>query len=621
MCETVAAPCRRHDIADRVWNILAPLLPGGPGKAARLAQDNLRFIPMLSSRKTADKLSHWSVPAFVLMAFLLACNGNSAVPQGTPPAVPTPPAVSAPAPTDTPVPTPTPTVAAVPEPAPTDTPVPAPTDTPAPTVGIVLEPAPTDTPVPAPTDTPAPTVAAVPEPAPTDTPVPAPAPLLTTVTPVGLVVNKPEASEGYTLFDGTRHKTAYIVDNNGQLVHTWNLETTATPKLLENGNLLARKGRTVYEADKDGNIIWQYTHPDELHHDLLPMPSGNILLLSSRHKPAMEAIAIGANPAYIPSGDVILECDYIVELQPDKLQGGGTIVWEWHMWDHFIQDYDPEKPNYGAVAEHPELIDINFTLSRTAWPRRGYDLAHGNAIDYNAELDQIMLSARDFSELWIIDHSTTTAQAAGHSGGNGGRGGDLLYRWGNPRAYRAGSAADQQLFWPHQTHWIPEGLPGAGNILVFNNGNEFPGYARGYSSVVELAPPVDGYHYRRAAGGAYGPAEPSWTYTAAPPADLYAPFAGGVQRLPNGNTLICVSNKGTVLEVTPDGETVWQYTSPVLRRRTLYQGDPMPYRTLDTTPASQRWMNSLYRAHRYPPDYPGLQALDLTPKGTVERYR
>ena len=89
MCETVAAPCRRHDIADRVWNILAPLLPGGPGKAARLAQDNLRFIPMLSSRKTADKLSHWSVSAFVLMAFLLACNGNGAVPQGTPPTVPT----------------------------------------------------------------------------------------------------------------------------------------------------------------------------------------------------------------------------------------------------------------------------------------------------------------------------------------------------------------------------------------------------------------------------------------------------------------------------------------------------------------------------------------------------
>ena len=248
-------------------------------------------------------------------------------------------------------------------------------------------------------------------------------------------------------------------------------------------------------------------------------------------------------------------------------------------------------------------------------------MAHGNAIDYNAELDQIMLSARDFSELWIIDHSTTTAPAAGHSGGNGGRGGDLLYRWGNPRAYDAAAAADQQLFWQHQTHWIPEGLPGAGNILVFNNGNEFSGYARGYSSVVELSPPVDGYSYHYSEGSAYGPAEPEWTYTAALPSDFYAPFQSGAQRLPNGNTLICVGNKGTVLEVTPAGETVWQYINPVLRRRTLYQGDPMPYRTLNTMPAVQRWRNFLYRAHRYPPDYPGLQALDLTPKGTVERYR
>ena len=89
MCETAAAPCRRHDIADRVWNILAPLLPGGPGKAGRPAQVNRRSTLMLGFRKTADKLRHWSVPAFVLMAFLLACNSNSAAPQGTTSTVPT----------------------------------------------------------------------------------------------------------------------------------------------------------------------------------------------------------------------------------------------------------------------------------------------------------------------------------------------------------------------------------------------------------------------------------------------------------------------------------------------------------------------------------------------------
>ena len=235
-------------------------------------------------------------------------------------------------------------------------------------------------------------------------------------------------------------------------------------------------------------------------------------------------------------------------------------------------------------------------------------MAHGNALDYNAELDQIMLSARDFSELWIIDHSTTTAPAAGRR---------------PPGAAAATAAGAATCSTVGATHGLmaPAPPPGAGNILVFNNGNEFPGYARGYSSVVELSPPVDGYSYHYSEGSAYGPVEPEWTYTAALPSDFYAPFQSGAQRLPNGNTLICVGNKGTVLEVTSAGETVWQYINPVLRRRTLYQGDPMPYRTLNTTPAARRWRNFLYRAHRYPPDYPGLQGLDLRPKGTVERYR
>ena len=86
---------------------------------------------------------------------------------------------------------------------------------------------------------------------------------------------------------------------------------------------------------------------------------------------------------------------------------------------------------------------------------------HTNAVAYNAELDQIMLSIHAFSEVWIIDHGTTTEEAASHSGGKRGKGGDLLYRWGNPRAYRTGTNVDQRLFAQHNAHWIPEGLPGA----------------------------------------------------------------------------------------------------------------------------------------------------------------
>ena len=100
---------------------------------------------------------------------------------------------------------------------------------------------------------------------------------------------------------------------------------------------------------------------------------------------------------------------------------------------------------------------------------------HTNSVAYNPELDQIMLSIHEFSEVWIIDHGTTTAEAASHSGGRRGKGGDLLYRWGNPRAYRTGSNVDQRLFAQHCAHWIPAGLPGAGHMLVFNNGNRSSG--------------------------------------------------------------------------------------------------------------------------------------------------
>ena len=108
---------------------------------------------------------------------------------------------------------------------------------------------------------------------------------------------------------------------------------------------------------------------------------------------------------------------------------------------------------------------------------------------YNADLDQIAVSVWTFSEFWIIDHSTTTAEAASHKGGRSGKGGDLLYRWGNPRAYRAGTKADQKLFRQHNAHWIPKGLPGAGHMLVFNNGGDRPGGS--YSSVDEIVLPVD----------------------------------------------------------------------------------------------------------------------------------
>ena len=218
---------------------------------------------------------------------------------------------------------------------------------------------------------------------------------------------------------------------------------------------------------------------------------------------AKEAKAAGCNPQI--QGNSGLRPDCIIEVKPTGTTTG-EIVWEWHVWDHLIQDHDPSKANYGDVAAHPQLIDLNYVASWVEQlPRKELDKlrslgylgssgkghrgpkdplwTHTNSVAYHAELDQIVLSVRGFNEIWIIDHSTTTQEAASHRGGRSGKGGDLLYRWGNPQAYRAGTDKDQQLFGQHDAHWIPPGLPGEGHVLLFNKGYRRP--QGSYSSVDE----------------------------------------------------------------------------------------------------------------------------------------
>jgi len=273
-------------------------------------------------------------------------------------------------------------------------------------------------------------------------------------------------------------------------------------------------------------------------------------------------------------------------------------VWEWNLWDHLIQEYDENKTNYGVVAEHPELMDFNFASNASA------DWLHTNSIDYNAELDQILVSNRAIGELWIIDHSTTTEEAASHSGGNSGKGGDLIYRWGNPAAYQKGSLEDQTVFESHDAQWIDSGLQGAGNILIFNNGVSRPNGA--YSSIDEFTPPVDeSGNYTMQGDSVYGPDSLTWTYDAEQDTNFYSPRLSGVQRLPNGNTLICTGAGGNFFEVTADGEIVWEYINPV------DGGVPVEQGTVVTD-------NDVARCLRYSSDYPGLLGKDLTPGNPIE---
>jgi hypothetical protein len=194
-------------------------------------------------------------------------------------------------------------------------------------------------------------------------------------------------------------------------------------------------------------------------------------------------------------------------------------------------------------------------------------------------------------------------------------GGDLLYRWGNPRTYRAGDSTNQQLYHQHNTQWIKPGLPGAGNITVFDNGDKRPDSL--YSTVQEFTPPVDstGHYETPAPGQPYGPAGPVWQYKATPPASFYSPQVASAQRLPNGNTLICEGTKGRFFEVAPDTQTVWTYINPVIDTLPLFQGDTVPR----VGPYDLK--NIAHRSPRYAPDYAGLQGQGLTPGYPVELYQ
>jgi len=427
----------------------------------------------------------------------------------------------------------------------------------------------------------------------------------------GVVLNRPAASPGYTLIAPFGGQDTFLIDLSGKVVHSWTTERRPSQAayLLDDGSLLRTAkipnqtftipggpAGGIQKFDWEGNLTWDYQVADEkrlTHHDIEPLPNGNVLVVAWELKTRDEAIAAGRDSIKLQDGELWPEV--ILEIKPNGLNGG-DVVWEWHLWDHVVQSLDSSKPNFGRAFEHPELIDLNFVDRPIA------DWIHMNSIDYNPKLDQILLSGRTFDEVWVIDHSTTTEQAAGHTGGRQGKGGDLLYRWGNPFAYFAGSPFDQKLFGQHDPHWNPEGLPGAGNILIFNNGSTRD--QRPFSTVDEITPPVnDDGSYRREPNMAFAPKELTWQYENGE--NLFSQRVSGAQRLPNGNTLICSGETGHVFEVKPDGQVVWDFHNNLGATK----GDPKSSRS-----GSSLGGVAMFRATRYPRDHPAFRGRALTAK-------
>jgi len=401
-----------------------------------------------------------------------------------------------------------------------------------------------------------------------------------------------------------------LLQHLSYIVHEWQTDYTAGlhDVMLENGNIL-RGGaldRTVtgcpigfggtsgivQEIDWEGNVVWEYTNSDAdstQHHTFHRLPNGNTFILVWEYHSKEDAEALGREPGTLygperPSQNGIWP-DMV-----EEVNAAGQVVWKWHVWDHVgANDYAKFDINERLPLPVP-AVGFQSYMGNADW-------THFNTVGYLPETDVMIVNSRNIGEWYLIDHNTTTAEAAGPAG-------DILYRWGNPSAYGAGDKpsfvndGDQELFGPHCALPIDAGCPGYGNILIFDNGWQRPEGNR--SRAVEVDPTTDPLDL-----------EIVWFYQTNKPTSFYTAYQGACQRLPNGNTLITSTGEGHIFEVDVGDSSVspavkpkivWEFINPVFNAVPICEFS-------DSTTIGR---NMVHRSHRYGPDFPGLAGRDLS---------
>ena len=423
---------------------------------------------------------------------------------------------------------------------------------------------------------------------------------------VGLFQLTEQATDGYVLLAPIPSEEVYLIDNCGREVHTWN--TPSRPALntylLDDGSLL-RTGRTpndnftgnsgrVMKVAWDGTVEFDYQFSNDTiyqHHDIEPMPNGNFLVVLWHLYSPGESTTAGRVPADVPDGGIWAET--IWEVEPVDLDTY-NVVWQWSAWDHLIQNHSSFLPNFGEPADHPRRIDINYRAAGGA--QTAADWLHFNSVSYDPVQDVIVTSSRFWDEVWVIDHATTTAEAAGPAG-------DLLYRWGNPEAYGRGTAADRTLFGQHDARFVPEGLPDAGKLSAFSNGNGRPGGDLSSVDLIDPARDADGNFLPPPSDDApFGPETSTFAY---PPSFFFSQRISGAHQLPNGNWFITDGPFGRLFEADANHDIVWEYVNPITNTGPLTQGENVGG-------------NAVFRATRFLPDHPAFAGRDLTPGVPLE---
>jgi hypothetical protein len=452
--------------------------------------------------------------------------------------------------------------------------------------------------------------------------------------------DKSKAYNGYTLF-GSGGKT-YLIDMEGQVIHTWNIGTN--PRFTDSGNLLDAAGGNPSnsniwkELDWNGNVKWQYTETRSTyhaHHDFAKIYNpkfgdSTFIYIANKDLTSEQCLNAGCDPANNYTG---AQMDAVVEVDRN-----GNIIWEWCFFDHVVQDIDASKSTYGVIKDTPGRIDLNLRGN----PVKS-DWLHCNSMDYNQSLDLIVINSVH-GEFYVIDHGNTFTKGdpVGSIALAASSKGDFLYRFGDPAKYDQGdppsvldnwekaTAGHKQMGGAHNIQWIKPGLMGEGNFLIFNNAQnlfeltpqsyilEINPYlnSAGINTGKFVNPPSAGYNVVNSPDNNLMKEKKNiskqvvWRYSSKNNTTFFSTIGSGVQRLPNGNTFICAMNDGHFFEIAPDDTSlVWEYINPLTR-------DGIKKIKVDNYPT----YNAAFRAYRYTKDHPALKSHDLTPGDPITGF-
>ena len=378
------------------------------------------------------------------------------------------------------------------------------------------------------------------------------------------------------IFDG---RESSLINRCGDKLASWEHETitgltsslTPDSQLLRSGKISgccfqSSRGGLIELIDFDGNVNWSYPFANDSlqqHHDLHYMPNGNIMFLVWETVNLDERIELGKE---ILGSELWTESIY--EIKPIG-EDDFEMVWEWHLADHLIQDIDSTKSNYARIDTSLNKVDVNY-MGPLQFSVR--DWWHVNALDYNEERDEILINSRANGELWIIDHSTTSEEARGDTGGNRNKGGGLLFRWGNPEAHGQGNSDDLRMFGSHGHNWIKEGLPNAGKILFFNNGIERP--SEDFFSTIELLDPmIDNESNYVIENSQFAINSTEVVYGNADTELFGSSFQSNAQQLNSGGFLINSHGENRLFEINNENEIIWEIKTNLGFESFLYPAD------------------------------------------------